>query len=61
MQRISAVFQMNFIIKYNVFNKYVINVTTIEINTCKNKFEFGQREVISFFTLVNNKGEHSII
>ena len=23
--------------------------------------EFGQREVISFFTLVTNKGEHSII
>ena len=61
MQRISAVFQMYFIIKYNVFNKYIINVTTTEINTRKNIFEFGQREVISFFTLVTNKGEHSII
>ena len=49
---------MYFIIKYNVFNKYVINV---EINTRKKIFEFGQREVISFFTLVTNKGEHSII
>jgi hypothetical protein len=27
---------MYFIIKYNVFNKYIINVTTTEINTCKN-------------------------
>ena len=52
---------MYFIIKYNVFNKYIINVTTTEINTCKKIFEFGQREVISFFTLVTNKGEHSII
>ena len=51
---------MYFIIKYNVFNKYIINVTTTEINTCKKIFEFGQREVISFFT-VTNKGEHSII
>jgi sRNA-binding regulator protein Hfq len=25
------------------------------------RVEFGQREVISFFTLVTNKGEHSII
>ena len=52
---------MYFIIKYNVFNKYIINVTTTEINTRKKIFEFGQREVISFFTLVTNKGEHSII
>jgi hypothetical protein len=59
--RISAVFQMYFIIKYNVFNKYIINVTTTGINTCKKIFEFAQREVISFFTLVTNKGEHSII
>ena len=51
---------MYFIIKYNVCNKYIINVTTTEINTCKQIFEFGQREVISFFTLVTNKGEHSI-
>jgi hypothetical protein len=51
---------MYFIIKYNVFNKYIINVTTA-INTCKKIFEFGQREVIFFFTLVTNKGEHSII
>jgi uncharacterized membrane protein YccF (DUF307 family) len=50
-----------FIIKYNVFNKYIINVTTTEINTCKTIFEFGQREVISFFTLVTSKGGHSII
>ena len=52
---------MYFIIKYNVFDKYIINVTTTEINTCKKIFEFGQREVISFFTLVTNKGEYSII
>ena len=45
----------------NVFNKYMINVTTTAINTCKKIFEFDQREVISFFTLVTNKGEHSII
>ena len=51
---------MYFILKYNVFNKYIINVTT-EINTCKKIFEVDQREVISFFTLVTNKGEHSII
>ena len=43
------------------YNKYIINVTITEINTCKKIFEFGQREVISFFTLVTNKGEHSII
>jgi hypothetical protein len=53
--RISAVFQKYFIIKYNVFNKYIINVTTTEINTSKKIIEFGQREVISFFTLVTNK------
>jgi hypothetical protein len=44
--------------------KYIINVTTIittVINTGKQIFEFYQREVISFFTLVTNKGEHSII
>ena len=52
---------MYFIIKYNVFDKYIINVTTTEINTCTNIFEFCQREVISFFTLVTNKGEHSIL
>jgi hypothetical protein len=39
-----------FIIKYNVFDKYIINVTTTEINTCKKIFEFGQREVISFMS-----------
>jgi hypothetical protein len=49
---------MYFIIKYNVFDKYI---TTTEINTCKKIFEFGQREVIFFFTLVTNKGEYSII
>ena len=45
---------MYFIIMYNVFNIYIyiINVTTTEIDTCKKIFEFGQREVISFFTLV---------
>jgi hypothetical protein len=48
---------MYFIKKYNVFNKHIINATTTPINT----FEFGQREVISVFTLVTNKGEHSII
>jgi hypothetical protein len=48
---------MYFIIKYNVFNKYIINVTTTEINIRKKIFEFGQREVISFFTLVANKEE----
>ena len=52
---------MYFLIKYNVFNKYIINVTSTEINTRKKIFEFGQKEVISFFTLVTNKGEHSII
>ena len=52
---------MYFIIKYNAFNKYIINVTTTGINTCKKIFEFCQREVISFYTLVTNKGEHSII
>ena len=52
---------MQFIIKYDVFNKYIINVTTTEINTCKKIFEFGQRVVISFFTSVTNKGEHSVI
>ena len=51
---------MYFIIKYNVFNKYIINVTTTEINTCKKIFEFGQRGVISFFTLVTNKGERAL-
>jgi hypothetical protein len=32
----------------------------LPINTCKKISEFGQREVIYFFTLVANKGEHSI-
>ena len=36
-------------------------ITTAAINTCKKIVEFGQREVISFFTLVTNKGEHSVI
>jgi hypothetical protein len=45
----------------NVFNKYMINVTSTAINTCKKILEFGQRDVISFFSLVTNKGEHSII
>jgi len=43
------------------FIKYIISATTTAINTCKNFFDFGQREVISFFTLVTYKGEHSII
>ena len=30
-----AVFQLYFIIKYNVFNKYIIYATTTAINTCK--------------------------
>ena len=51
---------MYFIIKYNIFYKYIINATTTAINTCKKLFELGQREVISFLTLVTNKGEHSI-
>ena len=34
--------------------------TTTAIPVKKNS-EFGQREVISFFTLITNKGEHSII
>ena len=46
--------------KYNVFSKYIIYATTTAINTCKQIFDFGQSEVISFFTLVINKGEHSI-
>jgi hypothetical protein len=44
-----------------LFYKYIINATTTVINTCKKIFEFGQREVISFFTLVTNNGEHPII
>ena len=54
---------MYFIIKCNVFNKYMINVTTTAKIPVKQTlvFEFGQREVISVFTLVTNKGEHSII
>ena len=39
-----------------VFYKYI----TTAINTCKKLFDFGQREVISFFTLVTNKGEHLV-
>ena len=31
------------------------------INTCKNIFDFGQREAICLFTLVTNKGAYSII
>jgi hypothetical protein len=54
---------MYFIIKCNVFNKYMINVTTTAKIPVKKTlvFEFGQRGVISVFTLVTNKGEHSII
>ena len=37
---------MYFIIKYNVFYKYIINATTTAINAGKKKlFDFGQREV----------------
>jgi hypothetical protein len=41
----------------------MINVTTTAKIPVKKTlvFEFGQREVISVFTLVTNKGEHSII
>jgi hypothetical protein len=42
-----------------IFASSLTNVTTTEINTRKQIFEFGQREVISFFTLVTNKSEHS--
>jgi hypothetical protein len=52
---------MYFIIKYKVFYKYIINAKPTAINTCKNLFHFGQREAICLFTLVTNKGEHSII
>ena len=52
---------MYFKIKYNAFYKYIINATTTATNACKKEFDFGQREVISFFTLVANKGEYSII
>ena len=48
---------MYFIIKYDVFNKYMINVTHHYTCGCEKTFQFGQREV----TLVANKGEHSII
>ena len=44
--------QMYFIIKSNVFYKYIINAITTAINTCKKSFDFDQREVISFFMLV---------
>jgi hypothetical protein len=50
-----------FIIKYNVCYKYIIITTTTAINTCKKLFDFGQRGLISFLTLVTNKGKHSII
>ena len=53
---------MYFVIKYNIFHEYFINGITTAINTNKNVhfvFDFGQREIISFFTL--DKGEHSII
>jgi hypothetical protein len=53
----------HFIKKYNVpvFCKYIINASTTSISTCKKIFYFGQREFLSFFTLVTNKGELSII
>ena len=44
--------------KYTVV--YCINAPSAAINTCKNVFSFGQREVLCLFTLVTNKGEHSI-
>ena len=47
--------------KYNVVYKYIINAPSTLINMCKNLFLLGQREVICLFTLVTNKGEHSII
>ena len=56
-----AIIEKIFKIKYNAFYKYIINATRTATNTCKTEFDFGQREVISFFTLVTNKGEYSII
>ena len=50
---------MYFVMKYTVV--YCINAPSAAINTCKNVFSFGQREVLCLFTLVTNKGEHSII
>jgi hypothetical protein len=48
-------------IKYSAFYQYIINATTTATNTWKKEFDCGQREVITFFTLVANKGEYSII
>ena len=36
--RVLAVFELYFIIKYNVFNKYIIYATTTAINICKQYF-----------------------
>ena len=56
----SSLQKLYFKIEYNAFYKYIINATTAK-NTCKKEFDVGQREVISFLTLVANKGEYSII
>ena len=39
---------MYFTIKYNAFDKYIIDATTTAINACKKLFDVGQREVIFF-------------
>ena len=44
--------------KIQCIHKYIINTITTALNTCKNVFDFGQREVISFFTLFTTKEEH---
>ena len=54
---------MYFIIKYNAFNKYIINVTTTEINTCKKEKHgetvqhafAGKTHVIFCLALVQDK------
>ena len=48
------------IVFHNKNTMYFINATTTVINTCKKLFDFDQTEVISFFTYVTNKREHSI-
>jgi hypothetical protein len=49
---------MYFTIKYNVFDKYIINATTTAIfkMPVKKLFDVGQREVIFLFTLVTHQG-----
>jgi uncharacterized protein YcfL len=50
---------MYFTIKYNVLYKYIINATTTAINTCKQVI-WRWSKGGNLFTLVINKGEHSI-